>query len=82
MSIVGPRPALPSEVAAYPARALARLDVRPGLTGIWQVSGRADVGFDKMIDMDIAYTRSQSILLDLMLVALTFRAVATGRGAY
>ncbi len=82
MSIVGPRPALPEEVAKYPARALGRLSVKPGITGIWQVSGRADVGFDKMIDMDLAYTRSRSVLLDLVLIALTFRAVVSGRGAY
>ena len=82
MSIVGPRPALPSEVAQYPARALGRLSVKPGITGIWQVSGRADIGFEKMIDMDLAYTQSRTILLDLILIVLTFRAVVTGRGAY
>ncbi|SFE00783.1 WecB/TagA/CpsF family glycosyltransferase [Roseivivax sediminis] len=82
MSIVGPRPALPQEVEAYPARALGRLAVKPGLTGIWQVSGRAEIGFDKMIDMDLAYARSRSVLLDLVLIALTFRAVIGGRGAY
>ena len=82
MSIVGPRPALPVEVEAYPARALERLAVKPGITGIWQVSGRADIGFDKMIDMDLAYVRSPSTLLDLMLIGLTFRAVLSGRGAY
>jgi lipopolysaccharide/colanic/teichoic acid biosynthesis glycosyltransferase len=82
MAIVGPRPALPSEVAAYPSRALGRLKVKPGITGVWQVAGRAEIGFDKMIDMDLAYTRSRSLLLDLMLIALTFRAVLSGRGAY
>ncbi|MGV6839649.1 MAG: WecB/TagA/CpsF family glycosyltransferase [Planktomarina sp.] len=82
MAVVGPRPALPQEVAAYPARALGRLTVKPGLTGIWQVSGRADIGFDKMIDMDLAYTRSRTLILDIVLIALTFRAVVTGRGAY
>ncbi|MEM6677959.1 MAG: WecB/TagA/CpsF family glycosyltransferase [Pseudomonadota bacterium] len=82
MSIVGPRPALPQEVAAYPARAHRRLAVRPGITGLWQVSGRADIGFEKMIDMDIAYAETRSPLLDLILIALTFRAVLTGRGAY
>ncbi|RVV96566.1 WecB/TagA/CpsF family glycosyltransferase [Mesobaculum littorinae] len=82
MSVVGPRPALPEEVAAYPDRALARLAVKPGLTGLWQVSGRADIGFDKMIDMDVAYTASRSVMLDVMLIAMTFRAVLTGRGAY
>ncbi|MGL4414081.1 sugar transferase, partial [Roseinatronobacter monicus] len=82
MSIVGPRPALPEEVAAYPARALGRLAVTPGLTGIWQVSGRAEIGFDRMIDMDLAYARSSSVLLDMLLIAMTFRAVLSGRGAY
>jgi exopolysaccharide biosynthesis WecB/TagA/CpsF family protein len=82
MSIVGPRPALPSEVQAYPQRAYGRLAVKPGITGIWQVSGRADVGFDQMIDMDLAYARSRSVLLDLIVIALTFRAVISGRGAH
>ncbi len=82
MSIVGPRPALPEEVAAYPARARRRLAVRPGITGLWQVSGRADIGFDKMVDMDIAYAESRSALLDILLILLTVRAVVTGRGAY
>ncbi|MGF1551338.1 MAG: WecB/TagA/CpsF family glycosyltransferase [Paracoccaceae bacterium] len=82
MSVVGPRPALPEEVAAYPVHALGRLVVRPGLTGLWQVSGRADVDFDRMVAMDVAYARSRSILLDLSLMALTFRAVLGGRGAY
>jgi exopolysaccharide biosynthesis WecB/TagA/CpsF family protein len=82
MSIVGPRPALPSEVAAYPDRALERLACKPGLTGIWQVSGRAEIGFNKMIDMDVAYVRSRSTLLNVILIALTFRAVLGGRGAY
>lgn len=82
MAIVGPRPALPQEVAAYPTRALDRLKVRPGITGVWQVSGRAEIGFDKMIDMDLAYVASRSVLLDLMLIAMTFRAVLSGRGAY
>ncbi|WP_245227120.1 WecB/TagA/CpsF family glycosyltransferase [Parasedimentitalea maritima] len=82
MSIVGPRPALPEEVAAYSRRAHRRLSVKPGLTGIWQVSGRADIDFDRMVDMDIAYARSRSILLDLILIAVTFQAVFKGRGAY
>lgn len=82
MSIVGPRPALPSEVEAYPARALGRLVVKPGITGVWQVSGRADIGFDKMIDMDLAYAASRTILLDIILILMTFRAVISARGAY
>ncbi len=82
MSIVGPRPALPCEVDAYPTRALGRLAVKPGITGIWQVSGRAEIGFDQMIDMDLTYARTHSLMLDLSLIAQTFRAVVTGRGAY
>ncbi len=82
MGIVGPRPALPQEVAAYPAEALARLGAKPGLTGLWQVSGRAEIGFAKMVHMDTAYVRSRSIMLDLAIIALTVRAVVTGRGAY
>lgn len=82
MSVVGPRPGLPEEVAAYSERAAGRLAVKPGLTGLWQVSGRADVGFERMIEMDLAYAKSRSIYLDLMLIGLTARAVVTGRGAY
>jgi exopolysaccharide biosynthesis WecB/TagA/CpsF family protein len=82
MSIVGPRPALEEEVAQYPARALGRLAVKPGITGLWQVSGRANIGFDKMIDLDLAYVGARSTLLNLILIALTFRAVLSGRGAY
>lgn len=82
MSIVGPRPALPCEVEAYPARARGRLAVKPGITGVWQVSGRADIGFDKMIDMDLAHAASRTILLDIVVILMTFRAVVSGRGAY
>ena len=82
MSIVGPRPALPEEVAAYPTSALRRLSGVPGITGIWQVSGRAEVGFERMVAMDVAYLRSKSILLDVLLIGLTARAVLSGRGAY
>ncbi|MDP5361678.1 MAG: WecB/TagA/CpsF family glycosyltransferase [Paracoccaceae bacterium] len=82
MAIVGPRPALPSEVAVYPARAYGRLAVKPGITGVWQVSGRAEIGFDQMIDMDLAYAASRNVMLDIILIAMTFRAVITGRGAH
>lgn len=82
MSIVGPRPALPGEVAKYPSRAFGRLAVKPGITGIWQVSGRADVGFEKMVEMDLAYAAHRTITLDFILILMTFRAVISGRGAY
>jgi exopolysaccharide biosynthesis WecB/TagA/CpsF family protein len=82
MSIVGPRPGLPSEVAEYSNLAQMRLEAKPGLTGLWQVSGRADIGFDQMIAMDLAYIRSRSLLLDAMIIGLTVRIVLSGRGAY
>lgn len=82
MSLVGPRPALPEEVAAYPARALGRLAVLPGITGPWQVSGRADIGFDAMIELDLAYARAPSLATDLDCLGRTFSAVLSGRGAY
>lgn len=82
MAIVGPRPALPCEVAAYPARALGRLAVKPGITGVWQVSGRATIGFDQMVEMDLNYACSRTLMLDLILILKTFGAVTSGRGAY
>lgn len=82
MSLVGPRPALPEEVAAYPAPALERLAVLPGITGPWQVAGRADLGFDDMVALDIGYVRGGGVLTDLRLLLATVRAVTSGRGAY
>ena len=82
MSLVGPRPALPEEVAAYPTHALRRLQAVPGITGIWQVSGRAEVPFGRMVAMDVAYIRSKSVAFDLLLLGRTARAVIAGRGAY
>lgn len=82
MSLVGPRPALPEEVRAYPRRAMERLSVLPGITGVWQVSGRAEIGFDEMVQMDIAYARDGRLSVDLALLLRTVRAVVSGRGAY
>ncbi len=82
MSLVGPRPALPEEVAAYPARAMGRLAVLPGITGPWQVSGRAEIGFDQMVEMDLDYARKPRLLADLKLLLRTVRAVVSGHGAY
>lgn len=82
MSLVGPRPALPEEVAIYPAQALRRLDGLPGLTGLWQISGRADIGFDEMVALDLAYLASASLGTDIKILCRTFGAVATARGAY
>ncbi|WP_327792735.1 WecB/TagA/CpsF family glycosyltransferase [Harenicola maris] len=82
MSIVGPRPALPTEVAAYPKRALGRLSIKPGITGLWQVSGRAKIGFDQMVEMDLSYAASRTFLMDIVIILSTFRAVLSKDGAY
>ncbi|MGW7519123.1 exopolysaccharide biosynthesis polyprenyl glycosylphosphotransferase [Streptomyces sp. NPDC054796] len=82
MSLVGPRPPLPEEVAAYGPAELRRLHVRPGLTGPWQVGGRADLSWDESIALDLRYADNWSLTTDLDLLARTFRAVVDGRGAY
>jgi lipopolysaccharide/colanic/teichoic acid biosynthesis glycosyltransferase len=82
MSLVGPRPALPREVNNYTQEHRRRLDVKPGLTCIWQVSGRADVPFERQVEMDLEYIESQNLWLDLRLVVSTVPAVILGRGAY
>ncbi|HQI80518.1 MAG TPA: sugar transferase [Deltaproteobacteria bacterium] len=82
MSLVGPRPPLPEEVDRYTLRDRRRLDVTPGLTCIWQVSGRGDVPFPKQLEYDVQYIESQSLLLDIVLLLKTVGAVLTGRGAY
>lgn len=82
MSLVGPRPALPQEVAEYPEAAMGRLAGLPGLTGLWQISGRADLDFDQMIELDLLYLQNISVATDLRILFGTFGAVFTGRGAY
>jgi exopolysaccharide biosynthesis polyprenyl glycosylphosphotransferase len=82
MSLVGPRPALPEEVALYPPEAHRRHAVRPGITGLWQVSGRADIGFAEMIDLDLDYARRMSLARDLGILVRTCGAVTNGKGAY
>lgn len=82
MSLVGPRPPLPEEVDRYSLKDRRRLDVTPGLTCIWQVSGRGDVPFPKQVEYDVSYIESQSLLLDIKLLLKTVTAVLTGRGAY
>jgi lipopolysaccharide/colanic/teichoic acid biosynthesis glycosyltransferase len=81
MSLVGPRPPLPYEVEQYSPRELRRLSVPPGLTGLWQVSGRAVLNFHQMIELDLAYIQSWSLWLDLEILARTPLVVLTGRGA-
>jgi lipopolysaccharide/colanic/teichoic acid biosynthesis glycosyltransferase len=82
MSLVGPRPALPEEFLDYTDRERQRLLVKPGVTCIWQVSGRSDIDFDTWIDMDLEYIETWSLRLDLGLLARTVPAVLSGRGAY
>ena len=80
MSVVGPRPPLPSEVEAYDTAHLARLKGRPGITGLWQVSGRSDLPFDKMVDLDTYYLEHWSLGLDLSIMLRTAAVVLRGSG--
>ena len=82
MSLVGPRPALPREVAQYTSRQRLRLSVMPGLTGLWQVSGRASLPFEHSIELDLHYIEHQSLGLYLRILLMTVPAVLTGKGAY
>jgi lipopolysaccharide/colanic/teichoic acid biosynthesis glycosyltransferase len=82
MSLVGPRPALPREVALYHQDVHRRLDVRPGLTGLWQVSGRSDLSWDDTVRLDLYYVDNWSLLQDLMILTRTVGAVLNSRGAY
>lgn len=81
MSLVGPRPALDYEVSLYEDDHLERFCAVPGITGLWQATGRSQVPFDEMVQMDIDYVRRCSLLLDLKILALTIPAVVSCRGA-
>lgn len=81
MSLVGPRPPLPGEVALYDARSRERLRIKPGITGLWQVSGRCLLTFERMVELDTEYWRSWTPWLDLQIIARTPWAMLTGRGA-
>jgi exopolysaccharide biosynthesis polyprenyl glycosylphosphotransferase len=82
MSLVGPRPPLPREVAGYESDAVRRLRVRPGLTGLWQVSGRSDLSWDESLRLDLWYVDNWCLALDLQILARTARVVLRGTGAY
>ena len=82
MSLVGPRPPVLDEVAGYTEVELRRLHVRPGLTGLWQVSGRSDLTWDETVALDLRYVDNWSLGDDVHVLARTLRAVAEGRGAY
>ena len=82
MSLVGPRPPLARELAGYDTVQRLRLRVVPGLTGLWQVSGRSDLVFDEMVQLDLRYIEERSLWLDLTILLRTVPCVLTGRGAY
>lgn len=82
MSLVGPRPPLPEEVAEYDEVELRRLAVRPGMTGLWQISGRSDLSWDETIQLDLQYVDNWSFTSDVDVMGRTLRAVVDGRGAY
>ena len=82
MSIVGPRPLPPYEAAVVPDWAASRWHVRPGLTCYWQVGGRSEIAWDERMAMDVRYVEERSLGVDARLIARTFDAVVSGRGAY
>ena len=82
MSLVGPRPALPSEVNQYNLHQRQRLNVLPGITCFWQVNGRSNLTFEQQIELDLHYIQQQSLTTDIYLLAKTIPAVITTRGAY
>jgi exopolysaccharide biosynthesis polyprenyl glycosylphosphotransferase len=82
MSVVGPRPALPEEVARYQEWHRKRLEVVPGITGLWQVSGRSEIPFDEMVLLDVYYIENWSLGLDLRIILQTVPQILFGEGAY
>jgi lipopolysaccharide/colanic/teichoic acid biosynthesis glycosyltransferase len=82
MSIVGPRMISPEEMEKYAQSGMNLLTVKPGITGLWQVSGRSDVSYDERVRMDMYYIRNWSIWMDIMLLLRTIPAVLLRRGAY
>jgi lipopolysaccharide/colanic/teichoic acid biosynthesis glycosyltransferase len=82
MSMVGPRPPLPGEVEMYEGHVSRRLLVKPGITGLWQVSGRSDLPWNEAVRLDLYYVDHWSPTMDLTIMAKTFSAVIRGHGAY
>jgi lipopolysaccharide/colanic/teichoic acid biosynthesis glycosyltransferase len=82
MSLVGPRPPLPSEVERYGFDMHRRFLVKPGLTGLWQVSGRSDLSWDDSVRIDVRYVENWSLTFDFMILWKTVGAVLRGSGAY
>jgi lipopolysaccharide/colanic/teichoic acid biosynthesis glycosyltransferase len=82
MSLVGPRPPLPEEVSTYEDWHHERLAVTPGITGLWQVSGRSDLAFEDYMRLDLFYIENWSISYDLYILAKTIPTVVSGKGSY
>ena len=82
MSLVGPRPPIPKETMKYEFSEYKRLDVMPGITCLWQVSGRSDIPFKQQVQLDLEYIRNNSVMNDIRILARTVPAVISGRGAY
>ncbi|MEI5710444.1 sugar transferase, partial [Streptomyces brasiliscabiei] len=82
MSLVGPRPPLPEEVANYNSVEMRRLRIKPGLTGLWQVSGRSDLSWRETVALDLRYVDNWSLAGDMNVMARTVRVVLEGQGAY
>jgi lipopolysaccharide/colanic/teichoic acid biosynthesis glycosyltransferase len=82
MSLVGPRPALPVEAALYRGDVSRRLEVKPGMTGLWQISGRSDLSYEDAVRLDLRYVENWTLALDLQILWKTCAAVANRRGAY
>ena len=82
MSLVGPRPPVPHEVAQYTRDDMRRLDVKPGLTGLWQISGRSRLPFPEQLRLDLQYVEQRGLWLDLKVLLLTVPAVLSADGAY
>jgi len=81
MTLVGPRPPIPYEVDFYPPHWLRRLSVKPGLTGLWQVSGRNELDYTEMVELDLEYVDQRSLWLNIKILARTIKVVLSGRGA-
>lgn len=82
MTLIGPRPCLPKEAFQYSVKERLRLEGKPGLSCIWQISGRADIPFDQQFLMDLDYLNNRSLFLDMKILCLTVPAVIFGKGAY
>ncbi|MNN80547.1 putative sugar transferase EpsL [compost metagenome] len=82
MSLVGPRPPLPREVEEYNSYHLKRLEVAPGCTGLWQVSGRNSVGFEEMVLLDLHYIQNRNMIFDMKIIILTVKVLFGSKNAF